>query len=91
MNELVNKIKLELQRLFKKHVIKTHKYPAGCLIHRRNAGVIFEIEFNWFDEDLEPVSVVREVKSNKIFSVRYLEMMDFVEYSGSDPNPGNAL
>ena len=91
MNELINKIKLELQKLFKKHVIKKHKYPAGCLIHRRNAGVIFEIEFNWFDEDLEPVSVVREVKSNKIFSVRYLEMMDFVEYSGSDPNPGTVL
>jgi hypothetical protein len=88
MNKLVNKLKSVITKLFKKYVAKTHKYPAGCLIHRRTNSVIFEIEFNWYDEDLEPVSVVREVKSSKIFSVRYLEMLEFVEYSGSDPNPG---
>ena len=88
MEKIKNKLKELIERLFKKTVLKKHQYPAACLIHRRNGSTIFEIEFNWYDEDLNPVSVVREVKSQKIFSVRHLEMFDFKEYSGSNPNPG---
>lgn len=68
-----------------------HDYPAGILIHRKNGKVIFEIEFNWFDEDLIPVSIVREVQSGKIASIRYFEMKEFKEYSGNNPNAGNTL
>lgn len=82
-------IKLIL-KLLKKFLAK-HKYPKGVLVHRKNGAVVFETEFNWYDESLEPVTVVREVKSGKIFSVNSLEMMDFVEYTGSDPNGGSDL
>lgn len=84
-------MKKRVLRFFKRFFLKKHQYPAGILIHRRKAVVLFEIEFNWYDEDLNPVSVVREVKSNKTYSVRHDEMFEFKEYSGSDPNAGNAL
>lgn len=61
------------------------------MIHRKKATVIYETEFNWYDENLQPVTVIREVKSGKIFSMQYLEMSDFKEYSGSDPNAGTVL
>lgn len=87
----MNKLKQLLTKLYIKYMLKKHKYPASTLIHRKHAKVIFEIEFNWYDENFEPVSVVREVLSNKIFSIRSDEMKEFVEYTGSDPNAGAAI
>lgn len=74
-----------------KFFVNKHKYPPSTLIHRKKNPVIYEIEFNWFDESFSPVSIVREVKSNKIFSVREDEMLEFVEYSGANPNPGGSI
>jgi light-regulated signal transduction histidine kinase (bacteriophytochrome) len=80
-----------LGRLYRKFFLKKHQLPVGVLIHRRKNTVIFEIEFNWYDEDFQPVSLIREVKSGKIFSIRHAEMYEFKEYAGSDPNAGSTL
>lgn len=77
-----------LSKLYKRYFLKRHKFPPTTYIHRKNAAVVFEIELNWFDEDLEPVSLVREVKSNKNFSIRYYEMLEFVELQGNAPTDG---
>lgn len=76
-----------LTKLFRKYILKKHIFPAGVLIHRRNGLVLFETEFVWYDEDLEPVTVVTEKKSGKIFSIRSDEMPEFQEYSGKSHNP----
>lgn len=75
-------------KLIRKYILKPHKYPTSTLIQRKNGSVVFEVEFNWFDEILEPVSIVRDIKTQKIYSVRSLEMHEFKEYTGSDPNGG---
>lgn len=77
--------------LFLKFCAKSHQYPPGTLIHRRKARILFEIEFNWYDEDMIPVSLVREVHSGKVFSVRDSEMFEFKEYAGTDPHAGDRL
>ena len=85
----MNLLQRIINSLYLKYVKPKHKYPTSVLIHRRaNASMVYEIEFNWFDENMEPVSVVRDVKTQKIFSIRSTEMLEFVEYTGSDPNPG---
>lgn len=84
MNKLISK-------LYLKFFLRKHLFPVGIMIHRKKATVIYETEFNWYDENLQPVTVIREVKSGKIFSMQYLEMSDFKEYSGSDPNAGTVL
>lgn len=80
-----------LVRLFKSYILGKHQLPPGVLIHRRNGTILFEIEFNWYDETLNPVSLVREVHSNKIFSIRDSEMREFKEYSGSNSTAGSTL
>lgn len=77
-----------LSKLYKRYFLKKHKFPPTTYIHRRKSGVVFEVDLNWFDEDLEPVSLVREVKSNKNFSIRYYEMLEFVELQGNAPTDG---
>lgn len=77
-----------LSRLYKRFFLRKHKYPPTTYIHRRKAAVVFEIELNWFDEDLNPVSLVREVRSGKNFSIRYSEMLEFVELTGNKPDDG---
>ena len=78
-------LKKLLSKLFFKYVRKTHKYPASCLVKRKNSDdhFVFEIEFNWYDENLEPVSIVREQRTHKTYSIRHEEMAEFVEYTGS--------
>lgn len=73
-----------LGRIYKYLFIKKHQFPAGCLIHPAKGTIVFEIEFNWYDENMEPVSVVRRVSDNVIASVRYAEMKGFKEYSGNN-------
>lgn len=86
----MNLIKKFIGFLFLRYVKAKHKYPTSVLVHRKtNATLVFEIEFNWFDENMEPVSIVRDVKTQKIFSIRGNEMLEFVEYTGNDPNVGN--
>jgi hypothetical protein len=80
-------MKQKLIKLFLKYILKKHVFPAGVLIHRINGLVLFETEFTWYDEDLQPVLVIREVKSNKIFSIRGDEAKEFKEYSGAVANP----
>jgi len=81
-----------LLRFFLKHkYTKQHHYPTAILVHRRKAKVIYEIEFNWYDNDLLPVSLVREVISGKRFSISYYEMYEFKEFAGSDYTIGNSI
>jgi hypothetical protein len=77
-----------IARIYKRFFLKKHLYPPSVYIHRKNSAVVFEIELNWYDEDLEPVSLVREVKSGKSFSIRYHEMLEFRELSGNKPTDG---
>lgn len=81
-------IKQLLSRLFKKYFLKKHLFPPTTYVHRKHSGVVFEIELNWYDEVLDPVSLVREVKSGKTFSIRYSEMQEFVELTGNSPDDG---
>jgi len=78
-------------KFIKRMVLKKHKYPASVLIQKQNSTVIFEVEVNWYDEDLNPVSVVREVQSDKRFSIRYEEMLEFKEFTGRDRSVGNTI
>jgi len=71
--------------------IKRHQFPESTLIHRRKATVIYEVEFNWYDETLMPVSLVREVKSGKQFSVSFYELYEFKEFQGRDRSIGNSI
>lgn len=80
-----------IYKLFIKYFVKKHKFPPGILIHHNKGKVVFEIEVNWYDETFHPVSVVREVKSGKMASIRYDEMKEFKEYAGSDPNAGYSI
>lgn len=80
-----------LGRLYRKMFLRKHLFPVGCLVHPKKGTVVFEIEFNWFDEDMQPVSVVRQVSDNKIFSIRYNEMRGFKEYSGNNERLGSTV
>lgn len=83
-------MKFIINWLYLRFVKPKHKYPPSCLIHRKtNPTLVYEIEFNWYDENMDPVSVVRDTRTQKIFSIRHYEMVEFVEYTGSNPNPGD--
>lgn len=73
-----------LGRLYRKLFIKTHLFPVGSLVHPKKGTIVFEIEFNWYDEDMQPVSIVRQVSNQQIASIRYAEMQGFKEYSGNN-------
>lgn len=77
-----------ISKLYRRFFLKKHKFPPTVYIHHRKGAVVFEVELNWYDEDLQPVSLVREVKSGKSFSIRYSEMLEFVELSGNAPQDG---
>jgi hypothetical protein len=83
--------KIVLKFFVKHKYLKQHQYPASTLIHRKNAKIIYEIEFNWFDDKLIPVSLVRETQSGKQFSVSYYDMYEFREYQGRDRSAGNSI
>lgn len=76
-------------RLYRKFFIQKHLFPAGTLVHPRKGTTVFEIEFNWYDEDMQPVSIVRQVANNQIASIRYNEMRGFKEYSGNNESLGS--
>lgn len=78
-----------LSRLYRKLFLKKHLFPSGSLIHQKKGTIVFEIEFNWYDEDFIPISVVRQVSNNQIASVRYNEMLGFKEYSGNNETLGS--
>ena len=80
-----------ITRLYKRFFLKKHKFPPTIYIHKKNARVVFEVELNWFDEDLLPVSLLREVKSGKNYSVRYHEMLEFIELRGNKPEDGTEI
>jgi len=85
-------IPMFLLRFFIKHkYVSPHQFPPSTLIHRFKARVLFEVEFNWYDHDLMPVSIVREVKSGKQFSVSYYELFEFKEFQGRDRAAGNSI
>ena len=86
-----NMMKKRLRKLFRRFIAEKHKYPASTLIHRNTGAIVFEIEFNWYDEDFNPVSIVRQLTNQKIYSIRSLEMQDFKEYTGSNFNPGSSI
>lgn len=73
-----------LGRLYRKLFIKKHIFPVGTLVHPKKGTTVFEIDFNWYDEDMQPVSIVRQVNNNQIASIRYNEMLGFKEYSGNN-------
>jgi hypothetical protein len=77
-----------LAKIYKRYFLKKHIYPPTTYVHRKNSAIVFEIELNWYDEVLDPVSLVREVKSGKTFSIRYAEMQEFKELSGNAPTDG---
>jgi len=78
-------------RLYRRFFLQKHKFPPTTYVHHRRGGVIFEIELNWYDEDLLPVSLVREAKSGKTFSIRHHEILEFVELRGAQPTDGIAI
>lgn len=80
----MNKIKRLLGRLYKKIFIPKHLFPAGSLVHPKRGTTVFEIDFNWYDEDMQPVSIVRQISNQQIASIRYDEMLGFKEYSGNN-------
>ena len=77
--------------LAKYKYVKQHQFPVTTLIHRRKAKIIYEIEFNWYDHDLMPVSLVREVLSGKRYSVSYHELYEFKEFQGKDRSIGSSI
>lgn len=77
--------------LIKNKFVNKHQYPESTLIHRRKAKVLFEVEFNWYDKELKPISVIRAVKGGQIASVSDSEMYEFKEYEGQDRNAGSTL
>ena len=77
--------------LSKNKLAKKHPFPESTLIHRKQAKVLFEVEFNWYDKEFNPVTVVREVKSGKVFSISEHEMKEFKEYAGTDRNAGSVI
>lgn len=80
-----------LKFFVKNKFVEQHQYPASTLIHRRKAKIIYEIEFNWYDDTLLPVSLVREIHSGKRFSISYYEMYDFKEFQGRDRSIGDSI
>lgn len=77
-----------LAKLYKRYFLKKHLFVTTTYVHRKHSAVVFEIELNWYDEALDPVSLVREVKSGKSFSIRYDEMREFIELRGNAPTDG---
>lgn len=82
-------MKQKLRNFFRWLFVKKHLFPVGALVHQKTQKIVFEIEFNWFDEDLQPVSLVRQVSDSKVFSIRYHEMLGFKEYSGNNEMLGS--
>jgi len=79
----MNKLKKLIKKFIMKYIIGMHKFPTSVIVHRiNNKSSMYEIEFNWYDEDLNPVSIVRDIATQKIFSIRSSEITEFKEYSG---------
>lgn len=91
MNKIKKYLESLLMQLFKKRVLKKHLFTVGTYVHRKHASIVFEIDFNWYDEEILPVSVVKEVRSGKIFSIRHEEMINFVELKGNSPLDGTEI
>lgn len=82
--------------LVRNKYLKQHPYPPSTLIHRGDSEkgcstVLFEIEFNWYDHELNPVSIVRQCKTGKQFSVSFFELLEFREFQGKDRTAGNTI
>lgn len=75
-------------KILRRKFLKVHKFPITTYVHREHSGIVFEIDLNWYDEDLNPVSIVRECKSGKTFSIRDDEMIFYVELRGNAPTDG---
>lgn len=67
-----------------------HKFKPTDLIHRHNT-ILFEVEFNWYNEDLEPITIIRGVKNGKIGTIHRDEWIEWNVYLGKDRNAGSTF
>lgn len=75
----------------KNKLAKKHPFPASSIIHRKRGTVLFEIEFNWYDENFLPISLVRQTITGKKYSISYYELLEFKEYAGVDSQAGTTI
>lgn len=68
---------------FVKKRLKKHKYPEAVLIHKPSQGVVYEIQKNYYDLDLKPVSLVLEYGGTRVLTISEIDMLEYREYTGN--------
>lgn len=69
--------------LFKKFCLESHKFKPSALIFRSGTRTLFEVDSNYYNKDLEPVTIVRTYPLGKQnMGISKHEIMEFQEYKG---------
>lgn len=83
--------KLLIFRLFVKYFLPKHKFLPSALIYREGTRTLFEVDSNYYDKDLNPVTIVRAYPLGKqLMGISRHDILEFHEYK-SIPSEGLAM
>lgn len=66
-----------------KRLLKKHKYPVSVLIHKKNNTSVYEVQKNYYDLDLSPVTLVMEYGGSRLLTIDNIDILDYQEYTGN--------
>lgn len=66
-----------------KRLLKKHKYPVSVLIHKKTSDTVYEVQKNYYDLDLNPVTLVLEYGGSRLLSIDHIDMLEYQEYTGN--------
>lgn len=67
--------------IFKKFFLESHKFKPSTLILRDGTRTLFEVDTNYYNTDMEPVTIVRAYPLGKqMMGISKHEIMEFKEY-----------
>lgn len=69
-----------LIKLFKLFLPK-HKFHKGALVYKDGTRTLYEVDENYYNTDLDPVTVVRPYPMGKqVFGVDKHDILEFIEH-----------
>ena len=74
-------IKFFIYKLFIKYFLQKHKFLPSTLIYRDGTRTLFEVDSNYYDIDLNPITIVRAYPIGKqLMGISRHEMLEFREF-----------
>lgn len=78
---MINFIRSFILSFVMKHLLEKHKFKASSLIIRDGTRTLFEVDTNYYNKELEPVTIVRAYPSGtQLLGISKHEIIEFREY-----------